>query len=137
MKTAQTHYMEGMKKARSGNKKETLRRLLAGIVSGLANGVFGAGGGMVAVPALERLARMEAKRAHASAICVILPLSAVTAVIYAVNSNVEWSVLPYVAPAFFAGGILGAKLMNRINALWLNRFFAGLMAVAAVWMLFG
>ena len=118
-------------------KKSVVRRLLAGIISGLANGIFGAGGGMVAVPALEKLADMEAKRAHASAICVILPLSLATAVIYAMNNNVEWSVLPYVAPAFFVGGILGAKLMNKINALWLNRFFSGLMAVAAIWMLFG
>lgn len=129
--------MEKLKNAfKKDGKKSVTRRLLAGAISGLANGIFGAGGGMVAVPALEKLAGMEAKRAHASAICVILPLSVATAVIYAVNNNVEWSVLPYVAPAFFAGGILGAKLMNRINALWLNRFFSGLMAVAAIWMLF-
>ena len=118
------------------DRKSLIRRMLAGAISGLANGVFGAGGGMVAVPALERLANMPAKRAHASAICVILPLSIATAIVYAVDSNVEWSVLPYVTPAFFVGGILGARFMNKINALWLNRFFSALMAVAAVWMLF-
>ena len=119
------------------DKRSLVRRLLAGLVSGLANGVFGAGGGMVAVPALERLANMPAKRAHSSAICVILPLSIATAVIYAIDSNVEWSILPYIAPAFFLGGILGAKLMNKIQPLWLNRIFSTLMAIAAAWMILG
>ena len=119
------------------DRKGLLKRLLAGAVSGIANGVFGAGGGMVAVPALERLAKMPAKRAHASAICVILPLSIATAVVYAANSNVDWSVLIFVGPSFFAGGILGARLLNKINPLWLNRIFSTLMAIAAVWMIFG
>lgn len=130
--------MEKLKHAfKTENKKAIFRRLLAGAISGLSNGIFGAGGGMVAVPALEKLAGMPAKRAHASAICVILPLSIVTAIIYAANSNVEWSILPYVAPAFFIGGIIGAKLLNKIHALWLNRIFSILMACAAVWMIFG
>ncbi len=119
------------------NKRGLIKRMLAGIISGLVNGIFGAGGGMTAVPALEKLADMPAKRAHASAICVILPLSIVTALVYAVNSNVEWSILPFVAPAFFVGGILGAGILGKINTLWLNRLFSLLMAVAAVWMVFG
>ena len=47
---------------------------LGGGVTGLLNGLFGSGGGMVAVPLLEH-GGLEPARAHATSIAVILPLS--------------------------------------------------------------
>lgn len=114
--------------------KKKIIPVLSGLLTGLCNGVFGAGGGMVAVAALEKLCKMDAKRAHATAICVMFPLTFVSGLIYALNSAVEWDVLLYVAPPLFLGGILGAKLTGRINNLWLNRIFAALMIAAGVWM---
>ena len=48
--------------------------LLAGALAGFINGFFGAGGGMVLVPLLLWLVRLEDKAAFSSAVAVILPL---------------------------------------------------------------
>ena len=55
--------------------------LLAGALAGFINGFFGAGGGMVLVPLLIWLCRLEDKAAFSSAIAVILPLCIVSIVV--------------------------------------------------------
>ena len=46
---------------------------LTGIAVGICNGFFGSGGGMIAVPMLEK-GGSEAKKAHATSIAITLPL---------------------------------------------------------------
>ena len=116
-------------------KNVNKKALLAGLLTGLCNGLFGAGGGMVAVFALRSFAGCEQARAHATAISIMLPLTAVSALVYVCNSAVDWSALLYVAPALTLGSILGARLTGKLSAKWLNRIFSALMLAAAVWML--
>lgn len=111
------------------------RSIIAGLVTGLCNGLFGAGGGIIAVIALERLCGLEPKNAHATALSIMLPCSIVSIIIYYLNGSIDWKPLPYVAPALFAGSILGAKLLGKISVKWLNRLFSLLMLAAAVRML--
>ena len=60
---------------------------LGGGVTGLLNGLFGSGGGMVAVPLLEH-GGLEPARAHATSIAVILPLTALSAGSYLFSGSV-------------------------------------------------
>lgn len=116
-------------------KKLNKKALIAGLITGICNGLFGAGGGMVAVFALVALTGYEQARAHATAISIMLPLTAVSALIYVCNSAVDWNAVLYVAPSLTLGSILGAKLTGKLSAKWLNRIFSALMLAAAVWML--
>ena len=61
--------------------------LLAGALAGFINGFFGAGGGMVLVPLLLWLVRLEDKAAFSSAVAVILPLCAVSIAVYAARQS--------------------------------------------------
>ena len=61
--------------------------LLAGALAGFINGFFGAGGGMVLVPLLLWLVRLEDKAAFSSAVAVILPLCAVSIAVYAAHDS--------------------------------------------------
>ena len=56
------------------NKRTEVKSIVCGAATGAANGLFGGGGGMIAVPLL-RAQGLEEKRAHATAIAVILPVS--------------------------------------------------------------
>lgn len=102
----------------------TRKTALGGVAAGFVNGLLGSGGGMLAVPALER-AGLDARRAHASSIAVILPLSAMSAALYLSSGRVSLTdALPYL-PGGVAGAVLGALLMRRISPVLLHRLFGG------------
>ena len=56
--------------------------VLVGCFVGFINGFFGGGGGMIAVPTLAKFYDLEEKKAHATSIAVILPLSIASSIIY-------------------------------------------------------
>ena len=61
--------------------------VLGGLGAGVINGLLGAGGGMVVVPLLSAMG-VQGKKSHATALMVIVPLSAVSAVLYLVQGRV-------------------------------------------------
>ncbi|MCL2215874.1 MAG: sulfite exporter TauE/SafE family protein [Defluviitaleaceae bacterium] len=107
-----------------------------GLVVGLANGLFGAGGGTLLVPSLEKLLKFETHKAHATAIAVILPLCVISAFIYIWGVDVDWKVVGLVSSGGVVGGVIGAKLLKRFTAAWLNITFGVFLAVGATRMLF-
>lgn len=117
-------------------KKRIVRSLATGAVAGFLNGLFGGGGGMVVVPMLIGLLGYPPKKAHATAIPVILPLSVVSGLLYAVFGNVSAEVLWPVSAGVFAGGLLGALLLKKIPTKSVVLIFSLAMLVAGVRMLF-
>ena len=117
-------------------KPKTYAYLTGGALTGAANGLFGGGGGMIAVPFLERAAHFPARRAHATAIAVILPASIISGVVYLAFRLVPWGVLLPCAVGVAAGGFLGAKLLARIPAKIVTAIFAAFMLAAGLRMIF-
>ena len=105
-------------------------------MSGLINGLFGAGGGMIAVVCLMRLAHMEERKAHATALIVMLPLTVISVVLYLLRGAVQWGPVPWVALGLLPGSYLGAKLLGSMNKRWIHRIFCLLMFIAGVRLLF-
>ncbi len=61
------------------------RSALSGAAAGLINGLLGAGGGMVLVPLLVGWCGLEDKKAFATAISIILPLSLTSIAVFAMR----------------------------------------------------
>ncbi|MDO5111934.1 MAG: sulfite exporter TauE/SafE family protein [Clostridia bacterium] len=112
--------------------KDNGRKLLAGFVTGLCNGLFGAGGGMIAVTALTALCGYPPDRAHATALAVMLPLTLLSGVLYLTKRMVDIRALLFVLPALLLGSILGAKLMGRMKQSLIQNVFTVLMGICAV-----
>ena len=108
---------------------------IIGAAAGLANGLFGSGGGTILVPAMERLLRLKPQKAHATSVAVILPLTVISALIYSKLGEVNWLPLIFVSIGGVAGGFLGAKLLTRIPDKWLHRIFGLFMIFAAMRMI--
>lgn len=108
--------------------------LAGGAAVGAANGLFGGGGGMIAVPVLKAAGR-EARSAHATAIAVILPASVLSGAVYLFYGLVPLSVLIPVALGVSLGGLLGAKLLARVTSRCATFVFAVLMLAAGIRML--
>lgn len=102
---------------------------------GFLNGLFGAGGGMVAVPLLKKN-NLSEQKAHATSISIILPLSTLSGFLYMRSGHVNFGdVWPYI-PGGFAGAIVGAVMLKKIPSKWLRKVFALFMIYAAVRMVF-
>lgn len=105
-------------------RKWTAKSILGGLGAGLVNGLLGSGGGMLAVPALEG-AGLKPRSAHSSSLAVILPISAVSALMYLKAGRVTLSAaLPYM-PGGILGALVGAWLMRRISPKLLRVIFGG------------
>ena len=103
-----------------------------GVLAGAANILFGGGGGMLAVPALRYGWSIEEKRAHASAIEVMFPLSAVSAVVYTMRGVGDVALGLSVSAGAVIGGSIGAFLLKKVSKEFLSLFFYGVMIYAGI-----
>ena len=117
------------------DKRTEVKSIVCGAATGAANGLFGGGGGMIAVPLL-RAQRLEEKRAHATAIAVILPVSLLSFLLYAFRGFFDFSVALPVALGGFAGGFAGAKLLCVLPEKAVFYVFTGLQLIAGLWLVF-
>lgn len=106
--------------------------MIAGGLAGLLNGLFGAGGGLILVPLLAGWINMEEKKAFATSVAIILPLSLVSYTLFCVQGGNVWKeALPYLLGGAI-GGVLSSKLFKKISAMWLHRIFGLLILYGAV-----
>ena len=101
----------------------------AGLAVGLVNGLLGAGGGMIAVPLLQKLG-LDRKQAHA--VAVILPITVLSAALYLIKGYVSVSDSFIFIPGGIIGSLLGTFIMRKISPKWLKRIFGGFMIYAGV-----
>ena len=111
------------------DKKNKMR--LLGTAAGLANGFFGSGGGIIAVPMLKRNG-FETKKAHAGSLALTLPLSAVSALFYLENGSFDIMEAVKLVPFGLAGAAVGAFLMKRIPVRLLSGLFGALLIAAGI-----
>lgn len=117
-------------------KGSRLRSAAAGGAAGLANGFFGGGGGMLLVPLLTRWCGLEQRRAFATSIAIILPLCALSSVIYWFRGGLDFGLaLPYLAGGLL-GRLRGRKGIQEAEYVWLRRAFALLILYGGVKALF-
>lgn len=108
---------------------------IVGGVTGIANGLFGSGGGMLSVPLLESTG-LEAKKAHASSIAITLPLSLISTIIYSVKGHIDYSLALKFIPLGLLGAIIGSKLLKKISNKLLKKIFGVILIISGIRMLF-
>ena len=112
--------------------KSKLLYIVFGLSIGLINGFFGGGGGMVCVPVLEKLLKLDSKHSHATALAVIFPLCLFSGIVYIVRVNLDWSVFGIVCAGFVVGGIIGAYLLKRLNNVVIRIIFVLVVLTAGI-----
>ena len=112
--------------------KHSLPVRAAAVLAGLANGLFGGGGGMVLVPLLSRFTDLPSRKLYATCVGVIFPVCAVSSLLYLTQGEFSLSAaLPYLAGGL-VGGWLGGKLYGRVPSVWLKRIFSVFLFYAGV-----
>ena len=95
---------------------------ILGAITGAVNGIFGSGGGIIAVPMLNK-AGIEARHSHATSIALTLPLSIVSAFFYAAENTFSFKDALPLIPFGLGGAILGSFFLKKISNVWLKRIF--------------
>lgn len=111
----------GMRMINYFEKHPVFGAVICGALAGIANGLLGAGGGMLLVPLLRLLRLSDDRSLFASAIAVMLPISLVSFSVYLLHGSVDiLQAIPFCIGGF-AGGLLGGLLYKKIPTLWLHR----------------
>ena len=109
--------------------------ILIGLIGGLLSGIFGIGGGIIMVPLLVNLARMDQRRAAATSLVAIIPASIAGSTTYFATGEINLLAGVVIAAGAIVGAVLGSMLLRRIPLVWLRWMFIVLILVVAVRML--
>lgn len=117
-----------------------LRRVFSliavGALGGLLSGAFGVGGGIVMVPLLGLLLRMDQRRAAATSLVAIVPTAVVGTIQYLVKGEVDVVAALLVAVGGVAGSLVGTRLLRTLPLGWLRWLFIALLVLVAVRLFF-
>lgn len=112
-----------------------IKLIAGGFLVGVINSLFGAGGGMIAVPLLTSHG-LSQKEAQATAVSVILPLTVITTIIYFIQGNLNISeAVPYILPGII-GAVIGSFVLKMLPDKVLKKIFALFMIWAGARMIF-
>lgn len=104
-------------------KKEFFYKILIGFFAGIVSGLFASGGGMILVPAFIYLLKMQDVEARATSIICILPMVVTSGILYYTNNYINWKIGILCAVGGVVGGIVGAKLLNKLPVKYLKIAF--------------
>lgn len=102
-----------------------------GVLGGLLAGFFGVGGGIVMVPLLMWLAKMDQRRAQATSLLAIAPAAVIGATSYAIGGVFPWLSALLVAIGALGGAQAGAWLLRKLSLGWLRWTFIVFLIVMA------
>ena len=107
--------------------------LAIGLGAGLLSGLFGIGGGIIIVPALMLLGRMQPATATGTSLgALLLPVGALGAWQYYKNGHLDMRASLLIALGIFVGAYLGAVAMQQLNPMMAKRVFAVFLVLVSV-----
>jgi len=111
--------------------------LIIGLVSGIASGVFGIGGGVLVVPGLVYLLGFSQHEATGMSLAILLPPVGLAAVIeYYRHGSVDLKAALVVAAALLVGAWLGAVFANHLKGHYLRLAFGVFVMGIGVYVIF-
>lgn len=112
-----------------------LKKISIGLIAGIISGLFAAGGGMIVVPALIHIFKLEDAKARATSVFAILPMVVVSGLFYYKNDYIDWNLGIKCAIGGIVGGIIGAKLLKKMSSKTLRILFVIFLAYTSIKMI--
>jgi len=120
------------------NLPSTVFLLLLGLISGIASGLFGIGGGVLIVPGLVYLLGFSQHAAIGTSLAILLPPVGIAAVLeYYRHGNVDLKAAFIVAAALLVGAWLGALVANHLKGPYLRLAFGVFVVGLGCYLVFG
>ena len=116
-------------------KKSIFLYLLAGFIAGIVSGFFGAGGGMILVPFMTLIMKDEEVTSRATTILSIFFMVLVSSFFYYKQNSVDLNLALKCSIGGIIGGIVGSKLLIKLDKKILKIFFIVLLIYSGVKMI--
>lgn len=100
-------------------------------ISGMINSLLGTGGGILVITILSKLG-LNPKKAHATSICIILPICIFSAFLYLYKQRVKISNATGYIFGGVLGSVIGAFILSKIQPKILKKVFG----IFVVWAAF-
>lgn len=113
-------------------RRPWLGYVLIGLAAGFLSGMFGIGGGILIVPALVYVAKLDPKVASGTSLLAIVPVSLVGSISYAVGGNVSIWLALLLALGSVMGAPIGTRLLKVVSRRVLQSAFVVFLAVVIV-----
>ena len=124
--------MEKEKKKRIINIFELLG---VGLFSGFVNGFFGAGGGLLIVPLIAYVQKVESKKAHATTVACVLLMCVASSVFYLIKKQIDFNLFLPCSIGGIVGGFVGTKLLKKLKNNVIDLIFSVVLVIAGVCMI--
>jgi hypothetical protein len=108
------------------------RAFAVGLVAGFLSGLFGVGGGILIVPALVLVMKMDQRLAHGTSLAAVLPIALSSTLGYTLEGKVDWPVAALLAAGAVGGAVVGTHILRVLPQRALGLCFAGLLAATAI-----
>ena len=105
-------------------------------LAGFINGFLGGGGGVLIVALLLAVVKLHQKHSQATALLIILPLTVVSAVVYLIKGNVDWTPTLWATLGVVVGGVVGALLLSKLKGNVAKIIFAVVLILGGIKMFF-
>lgn len=115
--------------ARAG--RGPLAAVAVGVVAGALSGLFGVGGGILIVPGLVFVMRLQPRLAYGTSLAAVLPISAASLVGYWTSGKVDWALVALLSTGSVVGAIIGTKLLKVLSQRYLAVGFIVLLLLTA------
>jgi hypothetical protein len=106
--------------------------LVIGAIGGLLSGLFAVGGGVVMVPLLVALARLDMRNASATSLAAIVPAAVGGSMIYLFHGEIDLLAAAPISIGAVFGSMIGSALLKRIPVLWLRWIFIAFVILVAL-----
>lgn len=111
--------------------------IIIGLVAGILGGMVGLGGGIILIPALILIMKLDQQTAQGTSIAIMLPpigLFAVYNYYKAGYVNIKYAFV--IAMAFMVGGYFGSSLALKLSPDVMRKVFSVILVIIAIKMFF-
>lgn len=115
--------------------KQILLLILVGVLGGVINGLFGAGAGLLLVPLIMLVSKLDEKKVHATTLGCVMIMCVASSIVFFVHKQINFKLTLWCFVGSLVGAILGTFLLQKFKNKVINIIFSCLLIVAGVLMI--
>ena len=96
---------------------------IIGLIAGFISGLFSAGGGMIIVPSLMYIFKLDSVKSRATSIVIVLLMVLTSSFFYYKNNYIDLKISLLCAFGGLIGGYIGSKILKKFSDKFLRLLF--------------